>query len=254
MKLEGMDSDIIYKYIDFDTGINNILVCKSLKFTNPNEFNDPFDCDEELISLNITEKFLSDFINRNQPNKNRDEKRRLLREMLKGEKRFISIFNAELQKQKDQFRVSCFSKTEKEILMWSHYANKHRGICIGFQKSGFSRNPDSIPTEVIYLDEFRPIDYESGNLEAFKGWLTTKSDKWSYEEEVRLFNYKKKEIISFEQELVKEIIFGCKVEESEITKTIQNLKIKGYSQSEFYKMVKVKNCFKLNKEKINSYT
>ena len=62
-----MGSDIIYKYIDFDTGINNILVCKSLKFTNPNEFNDPFDCDEELISLNITEKFLSDFINRNQP-------------------------------------------------------------------------------------------------------------------------------------------------------------------------------------------
>jgi len=249
-----MDSDIIYKYIDFDTGINKILACKSLRFTNPIEFNDPFDCDEKLISLNITGKFLSDFISRHEPDKNREEKRRLLKEMSRDTNRFMSIFSAKLQKQKELFRVSCFSKTDKEILMWSHYAKKHSGICIGFQKSGFNGKPDSVVAEVKYLVEYKPFNYDTNNSEAIKGWLTTKSDKWIYEEEVRLINNKKKEIIFFNQDQVKEIIFGCKVEESEILQTIQKLKIFGYNQSEFYRMVKMKNCFKLNKEKINSYT
>src|SRR6516165_6791682 len=26
----------------------------------------------------------------------------------------------------------CFSKSWNNILMWSHYADKHRGICLGF--------------------------------------------------------------------------------------------------------------------------
>lgn len=247
-----MNSDIIYKYDNFDSGINKILIEQTLKFTNPIEFNDPFDCDEGLISLNISEEFLADFIKRTQPNKNRDEKRRLLKDILSDKKRSLTIFKKELQKQKEQFRVCCFSKTEKEILMWSHYADKHSGICIGFQKSGFKRNQEFAPVEVKYMNEFKPYDYELGNLKAFKGWLTTKSDKWFYEEEVRLLNIKKKEIISFEQNLVKEVIFGCKVNESVVTSTIQQLKIIGYSKIEFYKMVKVKNCFKLDKEKINS--
>lgn len=246
-----MDSEIIYKYIDFDTGINKILASQSLKFTNPSEFNDPFDCDEELISLKITDKFLLDFINRNKTDEHRDEKRQLIKEMSSDKKRFISIFNAQLQKQKEMFRVSCFSKTDKEILMWSHYANKHKGICIGFHKSGFNGNPDSVVAEVKYLIEYEPFNYAINNFEAIKGWLTTKSNKWIYEEEVRLINNKKKEIVFFNHVQVKEVIFGCKVEESEILNTIQNLRVLGYNQSKFYRMVKVKNCFKLSKELIN---
>lgn len=246
-----MDSDIIYKYVDFDTGINKILIDKTIKFTNPTAFNDPFDCDEELISLHIDEEFLSAFINRKLPNKNREEKRKILKGMLINKMQYKSRFFDELQKQKERFRISCFSKTEMEILMWSHYANKHSGICIGFQRSGFHGNPDCAPAEVKYFDKYITYRYDIDNLEAFKGWITTKYEKWSYEEEVRLINNKKIEIISFEQELVKEVVFGCKVKQSEIIQAIQDLKTDGYNKIEFYKMVKEKNRFNLNKEILN---
>lgn len=248
-----MSSDILYKYVDLEAGINKILIDKTIKFTNPIEFNDPFDCDEDLIHLNITERFLCEFISRKQPNKNREERRKLQKEISNHKKRFEAIFNVMLKKQKEKFRVSCFSKTEREILMWSHYADKHGGMCIGFEKSGFERNPDFAPAEVRYLNEFKPYEYDMDNMEAFKGWLTTKSERWFYEKEVRLINNQRKDIISFDKKHVKEVIFGIKVCESEIIKVIKNLIKEGYNHTEFYKMEKEKNYFRLNKNKINSY-
>ena len=32
----------------------------------------------------------------------------------------------------DKTLVGCFSSTNKSILMWSHYADNHRGVCIGY--------------------------------------------------------------------------------------------------------------------------
>src|SRR5688500_15130857 len=43
-----------------------------------------------------------------------------------------------------RFGMLCFSKTWKNPVQWSHYAEKHRGMCLGFDV------PDSLLTEVSY--------------------------------------------------------------------------------------------------------
>lgn len=48
----------------------------------------------------------------------------------------VSEFNSEIQRLTNIFfensYTTCFSKTNSDFLMWSHYASKHSGICIEF--------------------------------------------------------------------------------------------------------------------------
>jgi len=36
------------------------------------------------------------------------------------------------EKKKQTTFVTCFSEVENNLLLWSHYADKHKGACIGF--------------------------------------------------------------------------------------------------------------------------
>lgn len=48
----------IYRYADFNTAIDKILLDKSLKFSHPSIFNDPFDCNEKLLKVMVTKEEL----------------------------------------------------------------------------------------------------------------------------------------------------------------------------------------------------
>ena len=70
--------------------------------------------------------------------------------------------------------------------MWSHYAEKHEGLCLGFVI------PDNRTLHVNYVDErlspeplFRGKEQERVN--AMEETLCTKFSHWKYEEEVRFF-------------------------------------------------------------------
>ncbi|MDQ3181107.1 MAG: DUF2971 domain-containing protein, partial [Acidobacteriota bacterium] len=82
--------------------------------------------------------------------------------------------------------VLCFSRSWKNPVLWSHYGDKHKGICLGFDI------PDTLLEKVIYKGERLPIDVEKelneGNLNGRmeKKLLITKFEHWSYEEEERV--------------------------------------------------------------------
>ncbi len=95
--------------------------------------------------------------------------------------------------------IYCFSSCEVEsaITLWSHYADKHRGIAIEF------KIPDSIkniypvkypkkskrsgcfsPQDAIGL--FNDVENESFKRMLFGKLLLTKHSDWSYEKEWRM--------------------------------------------------------------------
>ena len=85
--------------------------------------------------------------------------------------------------------TSCFSKVKDNILMWSHYANAHKGVVVVF-------NPEYKPftigclKEMTYSDtrfDFSIKDYQKSDMDNLvKKLLTTKGNAWIYEEEQRL--------------------------------------------------------------------
>lgn len=104
----------------------------------------------------------------------------------------------------DIFGVSCFTDTPTNMLMWSHYANKHSGICVEYDFGKlFSGNRDILLFPVSYskkrplLPLEKAIDFNNGNCtfdenrfpvvfpDIMKA-LIAKSDVWQYENEWRL--------------------------------------------------------------------
>ncbi len=76
--------------------------------------------------------------------------------------------------------ILCFSKTWTNPVLWGHYADKHRGVCLGFEV------PSSVLEKVEYVDSRLPrpdvLD------EAFmKKLLFTKFSHWQYEQEYRVY-------------------------------------------------------------------
>ncbi len=86
-----------------------------------------------------------------------------------------------------QFGLLCFSRNWKNPVQWSHYADHHRGVCLGFDV------PDGLLTVVSYVRK-RPLPdvdllrrKDAAARDAMLKVLSTKFSHWRYEDEVRLF-------------------------------------------------------------------
>ena len=66
--------------------------------------------------------------------------------------------------------------------MWSHYADKHKGVCLGFDVG-----EDDNLLEVNYTN--KRLEFSLDNLDEshVKTLLRTKYQGWRYEDEVRIF-------------------------------------------------------------------
>ena len=81
------------------------------------------------------------------------------------------------------YRVFCCTRQYDNMLMWSHYANGHKGFCVGYCEKSILKLSDKL-MEVKYSDEMTSInDYGE---EAIINLLSTKSRDWCYEKEWRL--------------------------------------------------------------------
>ncbi|WP_400260900.1 DUF2971 domain-containing protein [Sphingobacterium sp. SG20118] len=222
----------LYKYIGIDDGVKYVLGENTFKFTDPVEFNDPFDCNEKMIYLVVSAE---------------DEKKYILEigrekglSRKKTREHFKNIGNRSLQhkvlkEKKKDFKVSCFSEISDDVLMWSHYADKHRGICIGFGLDIMCKEYVLYP--VNYIDKMQKIDGRVITGNAFYYWVTFKAERWSYEREVRAVSKTGKSIINFPQAAVKEVIFGCNVKPTVISSVVKSLKKLRYKNIEVSQMV-----------------
>ena len=74
----------------------------------------------------------------------------------------------------------CFAKSWHNPVQWSHYADNHRGLCLGFDI------PDNLPRQVSYVNS--RFNWPSVVDESFMVQLLfTKFSHWSYEDEYRLY-------------------------------------------------------------------
>lgn len=80
----------------------------------------------------------------------------------------------------------CFSRDWHNPLLWSHYADKHKGVCLGFDVA------DQNVIDVIYTSsrlQLTPKDLErkEGAKQIMARLLSAKFTDWAHEDEVRIF-------------------------------------------------------------------
>ena len=116
--------------------------------------------------------------------------------------------NFQSYKQLELIRISCFvfnknytleGDANKNLLMWSHYAKSHKGICICYKvkqsllidKKLENKDITKSCFSVKYEDEkFNFTNIENMNL-SIKEIFALKSKAWEYENEMRLISYNK---------------------------------------------------------------
>ena len=109
--------------------------------------------------------------------------------------------------------IVCFSETKYDPVQWAHYADNHKGVCLGFDI------PDGILKKVKYVSVRLAKSYLD-KPDITDKLLTTKFKHWSYEKEHRLVvDIKRKEKIggflfeNFSDSLaLREVYIGCQSE------------------------------------------
>lgn len=203
----------------------SVLNNDSLYWSSPLDFNDPFDCAPVPIISGSKEKKklrLRKIIRRNAPNASWSELSKLYRTAESRRPREIEediiAANKSLMKMTS---VCSLSELNDSILMWSHYASNHSGICLEFcslSEQGWDRLAD----ENIYFEKCLPVIYKKErpvidllsieSEELFKDSLLTKAEFWQYEREWRLIEYKEKPgLRKFPHKCLTGLIFGAKI-------------------------------------------
>lgn len=122
---------------------------------------------------------------------------------------------------RSQIGVCCFSQNLVSELMWSHYANAGKGVCLGFN---FSDNK-GIEKKIM------PVKYANDAIEVrdeidrFKA-MFQKRRSWSYEREWRILADVGH--IQFEKSDLRSLTFGPRVSKDDMENISQACKKNGY--------------------------
>lgn len=90
-----------------------------------------------------------------------------------------------LQKYLDNSGVLSLSEVDDDLLMWSHYADGHKGVCLRYWRDAL-RFPDSPLQEVRYREQCPNAWLGSPATEWYGAWALSKSRHWCYEREWRV--------------------------------------------------------------------
>lgn len=174
-----------------------------IRFSNPKEFNDPWDCQPAYKEVNLEDpkdiKHHVDWLVKSYRNRFSELPQEILEKYsnkLRQEPVFLKSEVDEIRKYDTGKIINrscwmyCLSDTNNCPLMWAHYADNHKGICLGFFASD---NEFSGARRVNYELTYPDFALWDESQETQDRMILTKSDDWKYEKEYRLIHFKKPE-------------------------------------------------------------
>ena len=135
----------VYKFLDAHFGLKSLSE-KRLKISTLPDLNDPF----ELLPFELSNRV------------HRDAMRKTLVDMTA------------------RYGLLCFSADWRDPVIWAHYSDKHRGLCLGFEI------PDDKCKKIDYIPNRLPFPI-SLKQEDGKALLFNKYLNWKYEQEIRMW-------------------------------------------------------------------
>ncbi len=198
----------LYKYLPPDrlTYLDDGL----LRFTQPCDMNDPFECLPCVEDVDI-EKFVDGVLARTKPQLEecvagaKGWQKRIHQKAIKKAAKALkrdygknpdylvkALLDKYTKRANETIGIFSLSRIWDNSLMWAHYTNSYKGFCVGFNYSHnfFKRQPADhpdvgVPVDVSYENQRVKIDIND-SIHLAPKLLERKDEVWKYEEEVRL--------------------------------------------------------------------
>lgn len=149
-----------------------------------------------------------------------------------------------IQNEISEFGVVCYSSDYLNNLLWAHYADNHRGMCLVFEVPG-----EKVPSlyRVSYSKNYPHVGTKE-NPEGFEEIIpvvTNKSIDWAYEKEFREVFLMKNILNEYPGKLI-EIIFGCRTLFDDM-QIVRDIAVSKNREIKISKMHLSENQYQLNK-------
>ena len=120
--------EYLYKYCPINRHTLDMISSNEAYFSLPKDFNDPFDCniipeivytkEEHIIVLNTMKGRLT------------SEEYKILED--NPTKAMEQAWEGTINNIRNSLRIFCLSAINNNVMMYSHYADSHKGICLEF--------------------------------------------------------------------------------------------------------------------------
>jgi hypothetical protein len=179
----------LYKYRPINKHTLNMILSNEAHFSLPKDFNDPFDCNiiPELI---YTEQEVEAFISSQRLRPGAEAFQKELQDLQSDPTGTLDKhFRDSVNNVRKGVRIFCLSEANDNVMMYSHYADSHRGLCIEFQVQNDPffelLNCVSYPEKIPQVHPFDGDKFRT-QAEIVDFEIRTKSISWSYEKEWRI--------------------------------------------------------------------
>ena len=175
---------ILYKYMSWPLEGENyakeLIESDEVYLTRPTEFNDPYDVgifpviegEKSEIVDKLVEERLQIYS---------EEKKKYFESSIRNEVKDYSsdalknICNEFIKHRQKTTAVLCFTDSPSNMLMWSHYADSHKGICLEFdtEKNELTPNVFDKIYQVEYTKSYPKINFITEEKTEFYGELSS---------------------------------------------------------------------------------
>lgn len=251
------------RYHSLDGHFDDAIREGYLWFSDPLDFNDPYDCNMQTSCDCSYEEVLSHLTQLNLKNEWRQTEGYIIERanyLYNNPSDMMELLRDADLKTIARTGICCFSQRNDTLLMWSHYANKHKGVCMTFDMTKLT----SIAL-TLYNVEYPKVypSYnvirDSENFKSLRFLIATKSQEWEYEDEVRIIRddrtmpYRGK--VLFNKKALVSIDFGYKTSIEEVARVTKLLnEVGGYEHVNLYKAQLKEQAFGLVFNKLNLST
>jgi hypothetical protein len=233
----------LYKFRSFrDKNHKAMLTDNELFFASPDKFNDPFDCSVPIRYDDFTKtefiRYWTDVYRRDFPKACDSEIRKMVKDFYNqfrspSGRKMMAQYQMETIKKMRSTDIGVFSLTANlnSILSWSHYADWHRGFCVGFHTLNLKAflekcGPFLDLRWVDYTKEYPFINaYKASDEEKTNKIVWTKSKDWEYEQEYRvLWLAGANKPLRIPDGIIRRVVLGCQVNPTDKTEMISILR------------------------------
>lgn len=212
----------VYRMRNVNRYLFDSLINREMWFSNPSDFNDPFDCDINMKIRNSSQEKIQNYFDKYLIKQFTTNELSGVNKAKVTREDFEILINKVAKKVTKRKGIACFLSNCENLLMWAHYANSHKGISLKFDILE-DTNFFSPAKKVIYTKEYPEYDYLTNKNDFVNQMFFTKSEEWEYEGEVRILKDKSGNY-EFNANSLKEVIFGCKISDGDKKTLIKIIK------------------------------